>query len=104
MNIHIHSGERLDVTVPNNNHAGMAIYAESTPPRTNGTVCEISFENGQISKIYVLDGNKHWVTAFDMAAETKCQDHWHCDPKLASHACEKPNRHFACPSCFARPR
>lgn len=28
-----------------------------------------------------------------------CPDHWHCDPALAAHMCDRPNRAAPCPTC-----
>lgn len=32
-----------------------------------------------------------------------CVDHWHCDPRLASHRCDGPDRSRPCPSCGQAP-
>ncbi len=31
-----------------------------------------------------------------------CPDHWHCDPQLAAHLCNKPDRTRPCPTCSAQ--
>jgi len=32
-----------------------------------------------------------------------CVDHWHCDPRMAAHLCDRPRRSLPCPTCGAAP-
>ena len=38
-----------------------------------------------------------------IAESNECVDHWHCDPVLAAHICDHPDRRNACPTCHEKP-
>lgn len=35
--------------------------------------------------------------------QSECIDHWHCDPKMAAHICDAPDRTRPCPTCGEQP-
>lgn len=48
-----------------------------------------------------FNDTKSWVRVGKPG--TDCQDHWHCNPDLASHICEKADRTKSCPYCGQEP-
>jgi hypothetical protein len=60
-------------------------------------LCEDCFDEQRINEylaknvLNTAENGPPWVEV--------CEDHWHCDPLMTSHACSKPDRTKPCPSC-----
>lgn len=39
------------------------------------------------------------LAKFGLKRAESCANHWHCDPKVAAHACDAPDRSQPCPGC-----
>lgn len=68
---------------------------------------ELESARAKVTKIKEeLEQARHLVAQLALARGdqvSKCRDHWHCDPTLASHKCDAHDRSQPCPTCLCEP-